>query len=81
MRIKVKLLASDHPGMTKRYATYEVDKSPEVPICVTVDGECNHADTDMEDVSMSYDPSETERAEVCNGCGAIYNKYDCEWMR
>lgn len=81
MQIAVKLIAADFPGLVKRYIPQEVKESPYVPVCVMFDGICNHADSDYEDVALSHDPAETEKALVCVGCGAIQNPDTLEWLR
>lgn len=81
MQITIKQIAADFPGLIKRYVPQEVEKSPEVPVCVMFDGICNHADSDYEEVALSHDPTETENALVCIGCGAVYNHHEEEWLR
>ena len=81
MQITIKQLSDNTPGLAKRYVLQEVKSSPELPICVTVDGECNHADTDIEMVSFSSTPDESEPAQSCNGCGSFYNKYSEIWEK
>lgn len=71
MKIDVTLLSDNTPGLFTRYRLQEVERSPELPICVSVDGICNHADTDYEEVETTYDPSCTEWAYVCTNCGEI----------
>ena len=81
MQVSIKLMSDDLPGVVARYSLREVLYTPEVPVCVTVDGVCNHADTDYEEVALSHRPEDTEMAEVCVGCGAIYNEHVDEWLR
>ena len=72
MQITIKQVASDFPGLMRRYFPQEVENSPYIPICVEVDGQCNHADTDTEDVYRGYgDPAETVKAEVCVKCEEV----------
>lgn len=66
------LLKSDNvPGLKTRYVLREVEESPEIPVSVVIDGECNHADTDLEEVPASWNPSDSIWAEVCTHCGGI----------
>lgn len=64
MKIEVKHVADNNPGMIKRYGLREVSSHPEIPVCVTVDGLCNHADTDIEGNQR------TDKVLVCTKCEA-----------
>lgn len=80
-QIEIKLMTNDYPGFWKRHLLQEVKESPELPVCVSVDGVCNHADTEYEEVALSHDPTETEQAKVCVGCGSIYDSRIEEWLK
>lgn len=47
---------------------------------VVVDGQCNHADTHLEEF-MGPDDYNVQVDEVCNGCGAFRNPAESEWFR
>lgn len=81
MQITIKQISNYNPGLIGKYVEKEVEESNYYPICVKVDEQCNHANTDYEEVALSHDPAETEMAETCNGCGAIYNHLNEEWLR
>lgn len=57
------------------------------PVCVVVDGYCNHADTTSESIDFGYaDPVQCDYVDdwrdcaVCVKCGATYNEYDNSWI-
>lgn len=70
MKIQVKQIADDNPGLMERYRKQEVERSPEVPICVIKDGLCNHADTDIDEELPN------DSALICTKCGAWKYAYD-----
>lgn len=48
MNLSVVEVSDNNPGLLKRYVSWEVEESPVVPVCVVVDGMCNHADNDID---------------------------------
>jgi hypothetical protein len=59
--ITVKLMSDNVPGLKHRYFLQEVSNAPELPICVAIDGQCNHADSDRE-----YDEGWFSRCAKCD---------------
>jgi hypothetical protein len=56
------------------------------PVCVVVDGYCNHANTTVESIDYGRPNSalgdyvdDWHDCTVCARCGAVYNEYDNRW--
>lgn len=61
-----------------------VDKSTERPVCVVVEGECNHAEVEFETYFENFmvgeDVKEFESQELtCQRCGAWFNNQSELW--
>lgn len=67
---------------------YIKDKSERwSPVCVVVDGYCNHADSRMDELDGGhYDAQYADwlddwrKAEICNRCNAWYDNVNDEWI-
>lgn len=73
-------MSDNTPGNVKRYTLQELSSPVEVPICVTVDDQCNHADTNLGTVSLDEEGFRTEKTQVCAKCSAVWDNANEEWM-